>query len=92
MLDKIAAYLPSRSRPRAMVRGAMIYPGIIGTHGVGTTIFLLTFVLPRSWSSSRARKPPCRRRPSCCWPSPNFMTNYWYVLIFGLGAAIWGIV
>ena len=30
-----------------MVVGAMIYPGIIGTMAVGTTIFLLTFVLPR---------------------------------------------
>ena len=30
-----------------MVRGAMIYPGIIGTMAIGTTIFLLTFVLPR---------------------------------------------
>ena len=30
-----------------MVAGAMIYPGIIGTMAVGTTIFLLTFVLPR---------------------------------------------
>jgi type IV pilus assembly protein PilC len=30
-----------------MVEGAMIYPGIIGTMAIGTTVFLLTFVLPR---------------------------------------------
>src|SRR5438093_639259 len=47
MLDKIAAYLAQQIETKSMVRGAMIYPGIIGTMAIGTTIFLLTFVLPR---------------------------------------------
>jgi len=51
----------------SMVRGAMIYPGIIGTMAIGTTIFLLTFVLPRFMVISKARNPRCRRQPSCFW-------------------------
>ena len=47
MLDRIAGYLTQQIETRGMVVGAMIYPGIIGTMAVGTTIFLLTFVLPR---------------------------------------------
>src|SRR5205814_6719369 len=47
MLDRIAAYLCQQIETMSMVRGAMIYPGIIGTMAIGTTIFLLTFVLPR---------------------------------------------
>src|SRR5205807_8083359 len=47
MLDKIAAYLAQQIETKSMVRGAMIYPGIIGFMAIGTTIFLLTFVLPR---------------------------------------------
>src|ERR671912_59740 len=47
MLDKIAAYLGQQIETASMVKGAMIYPGIIGTLAIGTTIFLLTFVLPR---------------------------------------------
>src|SRR3954471_21047206 len=47
MLDRIAAYLAQQIETASMVKGAMIYPGIIGTMAVGTTIFLLTFVLPR---------------------------------------------
>ena len=47
MLDRIAGYLTQQIETTSMVRGAMIYPGIIGTMAVGTTIFLLTFVLPR---------------------------------------------
>ena len=46
MLDKVAAYLAQQIETKSMVRGAMIYPGIIGFMAVGTTIFLLTFVLP----------------------------------------------
>src|SRR5215831_13214507 len=47
MLDRIAGYLAQQIETRSMVIGAMIYPGIIGTMATGTTIFLLTFVLPR---------------------------------------------
>src|SRR5882724_4435014 len=47
MLDRIAVYLAQQIETRGMVVGAMIYPGIIGTMATGTTIFLLTFVLPR---------------------------------------------
>src|SRR5207253_1057557 len=47
MLDRIAGYLAQQIETASQVRGAMIYPGIIGTMAVGTTIFLLTFVLPR---------------------------------------------
>src|SRR5882724_143711 len=47
MLDKIASYQAQQIETTSQVRGAMIYPGIIGTLAIGTTIFLLTFVLPR---------------------------------------------
>ena len=47
MLDRIAVYLAQQIETRSQVVGAMIYPGIIGTMAIGTTIFLLTFVLPR---------------------------------------------
>src|ERR1700709_1856990 len=47
MLDRIAAYLCQQIETRSQVVGAMISPGILGTMAVGTTIFLLTFVLPR---------------------------------------------
>src|SRR4051794_6496247 len=47
MLDRIAQYLAHQIETRSMVIGAMIYPGIIGTMAIGTTVFLLAFVLPR---------------------------------------------
>ena len=47
MLDRIAGYLSQQIETRAMIVGAMIYPAIIALMAVVTTIFLLTFVLPR---------------------------------------------
>ncbi len=47
MLERIAATLGQQLETRNMVRGAMVYPAIIATMAVGTTIFLLTWVLPR---------------------------------------------
>src|SRR5690554_2260768 len=47
MLDRIAVYLNQQVETRSMVRGAMIYPAIIAFMAISTTIFLLTFVLPK---------------------------------------------
>ena len=47
MLDRIASYLQQQAETKAMVRGALIYPGVILTLAVGVTIFLLTWVLPK---------------------------------------------
>src|SRR5204863_41550 len=38
MLDKVANYLSQQIETSSMVKGAMIYPGIIGTMAVGTTV------------------------------------------------------
>src|SRR5688500_2583033 len=46
MLERIAQYLNQQIETASMVRGAMIYPGIIGAMAIGTTIFLLKFVVP----------------------------------------------
>jgi type IV pilus assembly protein PilC len=47
MLERIAATLASQLETRSMIRGAMVYPAVIGLMAVSATIFLLTWVLPR---------------------------------------------
>src|SRR5688572_3172373 len=92
MLDKIAAYLTQQIETMSMVRGAMIYPGIIGTMAIGTTVFLLTFVLPRFMVIFAGKEAALPAPTKLLLAMSNFMTNYWYVLIFALVAAIWGFV
>ena len=90
MLDKIAAYLSQQIETRSMVRGAMIYPGIIGTMAIGTTVFLLTFVLPRFMMIFKGKEAALPLPTKMLMAISGFMVNYWYVLLFYLVTSIWG--
>jgi type IV pilus assembly protein PilC len=92
MLDRIAAYLNQQIETISMVRGAMIYPGIIGTMAIGTTVFLLTFVLPRFTVIFKGKEAALPMPTKFLLAISSFMINYWYILLFGLIAAIWGFI
>src|SRR6476469_2825041 len=92
MLDRIASYLAQQIETRSMVVGAMIYPGIIGTMAIGTTVFLLTFVLPRFMVIFQGKEEHLPVPTKLLLALSNFMTNYWYILLAALVALVWGIV
>jgi type IV pilus assembly protein PilC len=92
MLDKIAAYLNQQIETISMVRGAMIYPGIIGAMAIGTTIFLLTFVLPRFMTIFKGKEAALPAPTKLLLALSNFMVNYWYVLLAAVIAAAWGFI
>jgi type II secretory pathway component PulF len=92
MLDKIANYLAQQIETRGQVVGAMIYPGIIGSLAVFVTVFLLTFVLPRFMVIFQGKEAALPVPTKMLLALSAFMTNYWYVLIVAVGAAIWGLV
>ncbi len=84
MLDRIAAYMSQQLETRAMVRGAMIYPGVIMTLAIATTMFLLTFVLPKFAMVFKGKE------AALPWPTTfllglsDFMVAYWYLVILGM--------
>src|SRR5207249_1149284 len=82
MLDKIANYLSQQIETTSMVRGAMIYPGIIGTMAIGTTIFLLTFVLPRFMLIFKGKEAALPLPTKLLLAMSAFMCSYWYILLF----------
>src|SRR5688572_11308633 len=86
MLDRIAAYLIQQIETISMVRGAMIYPGIIGTLAIGTTCFLLTFVLPRFMVIFKGKEAALPAPTKLLLAMSHVMVNYWYVLLLGVGA------
>ncbi len=92
MLDKIASYLSQQIETASMVKGAMIYPGIIGTLAIGTTVFLLAFVLPRFMVIFKGKEAALPAPTKLLLALSAFMVNYWYVIIFALVAGIWGFV
>jgi len=92
MLDRIAAYLLQQIETTAMVRGAMIYPGIIGTLAVTVTIFLLTWVLPRFMVMFEGKEHILPVPTKVLLALSDFMVNYWYIVILGVIALVWGSV
>jgi len=91
MLDKIAAYLAQQIETMSMVRGAMIYPGIIGTLAIGTTIFLLTFVLPRFMVIFQGKEAALPLPTKMLLAMSSFMVNYWYVLVIALAVVVYAL-
>jgi type IV pilus assembly protein PilC len=70
----------------------MIYPGIIGTMAIGTTVFLLTFVLPRFMVIFQGKEAALPAPTKLLLAMSNFMVNYWYILIGALVAVVWGLI
>ena len=90
MLERISMYLAQQIETRSMVRGAMIYPGIIGTMAVVTVVFLLTFVLP-TFSKMFAGKEALLPAPTKMLLALSaFMRHQWYIIIGVLFASVWG--
>jgi type IV pilus assembly protein PilC len=90
MLDRIASYLVQQIETASMVKGAMIYPGIIGFMAIGTTVFLLTFVLPRFMVIFKGKEAVLPAPTKALLWMSNFMVNYWYICIGIVAALVWG--
>ncbi|MBL7134333.1 MAG: type II secretion system F family protein [Phycisphaerae bacterium] len=91
MLGRISDYLAEQMETRRMVIGAMIYPAIIGTMAVVTTVFLLTFVLPKFTNVFAGKEELLPMPTKVLMGISAFLRTYWYVLIGGLvaiGAAV----
>ena len=91
MLDRIAAYLAQQMETKSMVIGAMIYPVIIAVMAIGTTLFLLAFVLPRFMLLFKGKESALPAPTKLLLFLSGFLTNYWYILLFAVVAAAWGI-
>jgi len=92
MLDRIAAYLSQQMETRSMVRGAMIYPVTIFTMAVGTTIFLLTFVLPRFAGVFKGKEDLLPWPTTFLMGLSAFMVDYWWAVVLAIFAMAGGLL
>ncbi|HEV7300185.1 MAG TPA: type II secretion system F family protein [Tepidisphaeraceae bacterium] len=92
MLDRIATYLMQQIETRSMVVGAMIYPGIIGVMAIGTTIFLLAFVVPRFGVIFKGKEALLPAPTRVLNMMSAFVVDYWYVLLSAVVMAAWAFV
>ena len=89
MLERIAQYLHQQIETSSMVKGAMIYPGIIGTMAIGTTVFLLKFVVPRFMTIFKGKEAALPVPTKALLAISDFMNTYWYLCLFAFAAAVW---
>lgn len=90
MLNKLAEYLDQEAETRSQVVGAMVYPIILAVMAIGSTFFLLIFVLPRFLTVFAGKEHLLPTPTKIVMGLSAFMTSYWYVLIIGAVAAFWG--
>jgi len=91
MLDRIAAYLAQQIETRQMVVGAMIYPVVIAVMAIGTTIFLLTFVLPRFTAVFEGKESAMPGPTIFLMNLSAFMVDWWWAVVGGLlGLCVFG--
>ncbi len=92
MLDRIAGYLTQQIETAQQVKGAMIYPGIIGGLAISTTVFLLTFVLPRFTVIFAGKEAALPTPTKVLLALSDFMINQWWVILIGLAVGVWGFI
>jgi type IV pilus assembly protein PilC len=68
----------------------MIYPGIIGLMAVTTTVFMITFVLPRFTVMFKGKEDILPAPTKILMALSDFMIGYWYILVVAVVAAAWG--
>lgn len=92
MLERIESYTNQQVETRRMVRGAMVYPAIIGLMAIGTTTFLLTFVLPKFTVIFKGKEAILPTPTLVLIATSFFIRTYWYVVIGGIIALVGALV
>jgi type IV pilus assembly protein PilC len=90
MLDRITAYLHQQIETRAMIIGAMVYPIIIAVMAISTTVFLLTFVLPKFTTLFAGKEDLLPMPTTVLLAISAFLRGSWYVVVGAVCAMIGG--
>lgn len=89
MLLQLAEYLDQEAETRSQVVGAMVYPVIIATMAISTTLFLLMFVLPRFLVIFQGKEHLLPAPTKILLATSAFMRGYWFIVIPAMIAAVW---
>ena len=88
MLERIVEYLAQQIETRSQVRGAMVYPIIIAVMAVTTTVFLLTFVLPRFLVVFEGKEDMLPTPTKMILFLSYAMRTFWYLFVLGVGGFV----
>jgi type IV pilus assembly protein PilC len=89
MLERIGDYVNQQVETKRQVTGAMIYPLVIMALAIVTTIFMLTFVLPRFTILFQGKEDILPAPTKVLMAMSASLRNYWYCyLVSAIGMAV----
>lgn len=91
-LQRIAQYTEQQLETRSMVFGALMYPAIIGTMAIITTIFMLVFVLPKFLTLFKGKEDLLPLPTKMLLALSASMQSHWYLYVGGAIAAAVGLI
>ncbi|KPK77215.1 MAG: hypothetical protein AMJ79_04000 [Phycisphaerae bacterium SM23_30] len=89
MLERVSDYLNQQIDTRAQVRGAMVYPIIIAIMAVSTTVFLLTYVLPKFVAIFEGKEAVLPLPTKTVLALSYMMRTYWYAILGVVASLAW---
>jgi len=92
MLERISQFLSQQHETRSMIIGAMIYPAILATMAVATTIVMLTFVLPRFAALFEGHEDVLPKPTKALMAISDFLRTSWYTVVGAVGVLIAGFI
>jgi type IV pilus assembly protein PilC len=88
LLNRAVGYLRDEQETIRRVRGALTYPGIMLGFALTTTVFLLTFVLPRFTVIYANKKAALPAPTKILMGMSDFLAGNWLGLLIGLAAGV----
>lgn len=91
ILVRLAEYQEATAALRAKIRGAMTYPSVSLVLIFSITIFLLVFIIPKFQEIFTGMSIELPRPTRIVLAVSSFMTNQWYVWVFGAVGFFFGV-
>lgn len=92
MLSRATTYLRDEQDIRRRVTGAMIYPSIMFAFVIATTIFLLSFVLPRFTTIYKTKNAALPLPTKFVMTLSDGLVNHWMAIVTGVAAIVVGTI
>ncbi len=89
MLDRIAEYQEQQIETQSQVKSAMVYPIIIAVMAVLTTVFMLTYVLPKFVVIFEGKEDMLPTPTKIILAISDVFRHQWYLVIGGVVGAAW---
>jgi type IV pilus assembly protein PilC len=90
ILQRLAAYIEKNAKLVSKVKGAMVYPSVIGIIALVVITVMLVFVIPVFAEMFEGFGGELPGLTAGVVSLSNFMVAYWYLILGGLGVFIFG--